>query len=70
MTTTLVGVAHRTLPCGTRITFKNPSNGRVVTMPVVDRGPYIAGRMWDLTGGACLQLAFCYTGKILWRYAG
>ena len=35
MTEGLVGVAHRTLPCGTRITFKNPANGRVVTAPVV-----------------------------------
>jgi hypothetical protein len=69
LTTTLVGVAHRTLPCGTRITFKNPRNGRIVTMPVVDRGPYVDGRTWDLTGGACLQLSFCYSGRIYWKYA-
>lgn len=67
MTTTLVGVAHRTLPCGTRITFRHA--GRVVTMPVVDRGPYVAGRQWDLTGGACLKLDHCFTGSIEWRYA-
>ena len=53
MTKTLVGVAHRTLPCGTKVTFKNPANGRTVTAPVVDRGPYISGRQWDLTGGLC-----------------
>ena len=70
LTESLVGVAHRTLPCGTRITFKNPANGRVATMPVVDRGPYVAGRLWDLTGGACLKLAFCYTGRILWKSGG
>lgn len=69
LTEDLVGVAHRTLPCGTRITFRNPANGRVVTMPVVDRGPYVDGRQWDLTGGACLKLAHCYTGPIEWRYA-
>lgn len=70
LTKTLVGVAHRTLPCGTRITFRNPANGRTVTMPVVDRGPYVAGRQWDLTGGACLALAHCYTGPMEWKYAG
>ena len=70
LTTTLVGVAHRTLPCGTLITFRNRSNGRVLTVPVVDRGPYVAGREWDLTGGACVALNFCYTGRIDWRYGG
>ena len=69
MTTTLVGVAHKTLPCGTKITFKNPANGRVVTAPVVDRGPYVSGRQWDLTGGLCLKLAHCYTGSLSWKYA-
>jgi hypothetical protein len=68
LTTSLVGVAHRTLPCGTRITFKNPRNGRILTMPVVDRGPYVDGRSWDLTGGACVKLDFCYSGRIYWKY--
>ncbi len=69
MTESLIGVAHRTLPCGTRITFKNPANGRVVTAPVVDRGPYVAGRDWDLTGGLCVKLDHCYTGSLYWKYA-
>jgi hypothetical protein len=69
MTESLVGVAHRTLPCGTRITFKNPANGRTVTAPVVDRGPYVSGRQWDLTGGLCLKLGHCYTGPLSWKYA-
>jgi hypothetical protein len=69
MTEGLIGVANRTLPCGTRITFKNPANGRVVTATVVDRGPYVGGRQWDLTGGLCKRLAHCYTGPLYWRYA-
>jgi hypothetical protein len=69
MTESLVGVAHRTLPCGTMITFKNPANGRIVTAPVVDRGPYVAGRRWDLTGGLCKKLGHCYTGSMYWKYA-
>jgi len=69
LTTTLVGVAHRTLPCGTKVTFKNPSNGRMITVPVVDRGPYVSGRTWDLTGGACTKLGACRTGTLLWKLA-
>ena len=40
------GVAHKTLPCGTMLTLSHGSN--VITVPVVDRGPYIAGRELDL----------------------
>lgn len=69
MTTSLLGVAHRSLPCGTLVTFRNPRNGRTLTVPVVDRGPYVYGRQWDLTGGACLALAHCYTGAFEWKYA-
>ena len=69
MSQALVGVAHRTLPCGTKVTFKNPANGRVVTAPVVDRGPYVSGRQWDLTAGLCQELGHCYTGSLSWKYA-
>ena len=68
MTESLRGVAHRTLPCGTRVTFRNPANGRTVTAPVVDRGPYVAGRQWDLTGGLCLALGHCYSGPLYWKF--
>jgi len=67
LTRSLVGVAHRTLPCGTRVTFQNPGNGRTVSTIVVDRGPYVSGRTWDLTGGLCLALGQCSTGAILWK---
>ena len=65
LTTTLMGVAHRTLPCGTLVTFRY--KGTTVTVPVVDRGPYVAGRTWDLTKGACTALGHCFTGPIEWR---
>lgn len=68
MTTTLVGVAHKTAPCGTLVAFRNAANGRVVTAPVVDRGPYVAGRQWDLTGGLCKMLSHCSTGSMYWKY--
>jgi len=70
MTRELLGVAHRSLPCGTLITFRNPANGRTLTLPVVDRGPYVHARQWDLTGGACLALGHCYTGGFQWKYPG
>ena len=69
-TKSIVGVAHRTLPCGTRVSFRNPANGRVVTTQVIDRGPYVAGRTWDLSGALCIKLDHCYTGPIEWRLAG
>jgi rare lipoprotein A (peptidoglycan hydrolase) len=67
LTRSLVGVAHRTLPCGTLVTFRNPANGRSVTAPVVDRGPYVSGRIWDMSWGLCKALGHCYTGSIEWR---
>jgi hypothetical protein len=67
LTKSLVGVAHRTLPCGTLVTFRY--KGVTVTVPVVDRGPYVAGRTWDLTHGACAALHHCFTGSIDWKLA-
>lgn len=64
LTTTLIGVANRTLPCGALIRFRY--NGVTVTAPVVDRGPYVTGRQWDMTGGLCLALRHCFTGAIEW----
>ena len=55
-----VGVAHRTLPCGTKVTFRY--NGRTVTTMVIDRGPYVKGRIWDMTHGLCVLLDHCFTG--------
>ncbi len=69
LTRGLVGVAHRTLPCGTRIEFRNPKNGIVVTAEVIDRGPFVSGRTWDMSHGLCVKLKHCYTGSIKWRYA-
>ena len=43
------GVAHKSLPCGTMVTLTHGAN--TVTVPVVDRGPYVAGREFDLAPG-------------------
>jgi rare lipoprotein A len=42
-----IGVANRTLPCGTLVQLYY--EGRVITVPVIDRGPYAHGANWDLT---------------------
>lgn len=47
LTKKTVGVAHKKLPCGTRVVFAH--EGRWVRAKVIDRGPYVAGRKWDLT---------------------
>src|SRR5204862_8265858 len=51
-----LGVANRTLPCGTKVTLHY--HGRQVTVPVIDRGPYVAGRDYDLTGATRARLHF------------
>jgi rare lipoprotein A (peptidoglycan hydrolase) len=63
-----LGVAHKTAPCGTLITFTYA--GRSLTVPVIDRGPYIVGREWDLTGATATALAFPGLGQIQWSVAG
>lgn len=50
LTDTTLGVAHRTLPCGTPVAFYY--KGRTITVPVIDRGPFVKGRSWDLTEAA------------------
>lgn len=51
-----IGVAHKRLPCGTMVRFVY--DGLTVTAPVIDRGPYIRGRAWDLTAAASEALGF------------
>ena len=51
----IAGVAHRTLPCGTMLELE--FRGRVVAVPVIDRGPFIAGRTLDLSNATRGALA-------------
>lgn len=64
----LVGVAHRTLPCGTLVRVSY--HGRALVLPVVDRGPYTTGVDWDLTEGAALALGVDGTARIHTRVVG
>ena len=43
--------------------------GATLTAPVIDRGPFVSGRDWDLTHGACATIDHCFTGTIDWKLA-
>jgi len=62
LTTTLVGVAHRGLPCGRSVSIIY--KGRTIVAPVVDRGPFRDGATWDLTAAAARQLGLVRTDRI------
>jgi len=57
-----VGVAHKKLPCGTKVTFNK--GGRWLRTKVIDRGPYVHGRTWDLTQKAAEALGMEYTESV------
>ena len=54
--------AHRTLPFGTRVRVTNLNNGRSVTVSINDRGPYIAGRVIDLSRAAAQSVGMTGAG--------
>ena len=68
LTPAVVGVAHRTLPCGTLV--KVTYAGHAVVLPVLDRGPYSHIAEWDLTAGAAAALGVSDTVRIGTRVVG
>jgi rare lipoprotein A len=62
MTRTLLGVAHKTLPCGTDVAVLY--RGRRITVPVVDRGPFRKGTTYDLTAATARALSFTHTARL------
>ncbi len=69
LTPGVVGVANRTLPCGTLV--KVGYHGHTLTIPVLDRGPYShIGADWDLTAGAAQALGITETVRIQTRIVG
>jgi hypothetical protein len=62
MTRSLLGVAHKTLPCGTEVAVLY--KGRRITVPVVDRGPFRRGTQWDLTAATAGALGFKFTDRL------
>lgn len=59
-------VAHRSLPFGTRIEFAY--NGRTCVAVVMDRGPFVSGRVFDLGPGTAAALGFGGVGTVSYRF--
>jgi rare lipoprotein A len=57
-----LGVANRTLPCGTPVALEY--HGRTMIVPVIDRGPYANGADWDLTMATAKRLGVTTTSTI------
>ena len=58
----LMGVAHKTLPCGTKLTLRR--GNRIVRARVMDRGPFHPGREFDLSPAVKQALGFGSTGPV------
>lgn len=54
--------AHRTLPLGTCVQVRNLANGRAVTVRINDRGPYMRGRVIDLSERAAAEIGMKHKG--------
>jgi rare lipoprotein A (peptidoglycan hydrolase) len=65
LTSSTQGVANKTLPCGTIVFLRY--RGHKVEVPVVDRGPFVAGREFDLTEATKCALGSGDTGEVWWR---
>jgi rare lipoprotein A (peptidoglycan hydrolase) len=57
---TVLGTAHKKLPCGTQVTFTH--EGRSVSATVIDRGPFRKGYAWDLTKKTAKRVGFLDVG--------
>lgn len=62
-----LGVAHPVLPCGVKVYIR--FHGRDVLTQVVDRGPNVPGREFDITKALADRLGLHGTQRIQWRYA-
>jgi rare lipoprotein A (peptidoglycan hydrolase) len=59
-----MGVAHKTLPCGTMVAVY--LDGRTLEVPVIDRGPYAKGVALDLTWAAAQAIGMEGTDRVGW----
>jgi rare lipoprotein A len=63
LTPSTLGVAHKSLPCGTKLTLRY--HGKSLKVEVIDRGPYVGNREFDLTSATKQRLGFPSTGTVL-----
>ena len=62
LTHSTLGVAHKRLPCGTKVALRY--RGRTVVVPVIDRGPYARGVSYDLTQATARKLGMTQTVRL------
>jgi rare lipoprotein A (peptidoglycan hydrolase) len=62
LTRRTIGVAHKKLPCGTKVEIYH--RNRTIVVPVIDRGPFVAGRQWDLTQAAAATLGLRAVARV------
>lgn len=62
MNANALAAAHRSLPFGTRVRVDNLANGRSVVVRINDRGPFVGGRVIDVTRGAAEKLGMIRSG--------
>jgi rare lipoprotein A (peptidoglycan hydrolase) len=62
LTHSTLGVAHKRLPCGTKVALRY--RGRTVVVPVIDRGPYARGVSYDLTQATARKLGMTQTVQL------
>jgi rare lipoprotein A len=62
MNSAVLAAAHRTLPFGTKVRVENLKNGKSVVVRINDRGPFIRGRVIDVTRAAAVELDMIHTG--------
>jgi len=53
-----LGIAHKTLPLGSQVRLTDPRTKRSLTVPVIDRGPYVGDRQADLTDATAKALGY------------
>lgn len=72
MNPALMTAAHKTLPFGTKVKVTNQTNGRAVVVRINDRGPFIKGRVIDLSKAAAEKIGMLNAGhaKICYVNAG
>lgn len=56
--------AHKTLPFGTRVLVHNPRNGKQVVVRINDRGPFVRGRVIDVSRAAARALGMKHAGHV------
>ncbi len=56
--------AHKTLPFGTKVRVTNRNNGKSVVVTINDRGPYVAGRVIDLSRAAAYSISMQGSGVV------